>query len=163
MASSATITSRPVLSAMSLSKPFIRQPPPVRITPRSLMSAASSGGVLSRTYLMASTILEMDSSKHSIRLFAEISMVLGNPSTRFLPLTFIVISSSNAYTVPIRIFISSAILSPISMLCFFRMYLMIASSNLSPAILIERLVTMPPRDMTAISVVPPPISTTILP
>ena len=33
----------------------------------------------------------------------------------------------------------------------------------SPATLIESLTTIPPRDITATSVVPPPISTTIFP
>lgn len=48
--------------------------------------------------------------------------------------------------------------SPISALCLRRTYLMIASSNLSPAILIEVDSTMPPSEMTAMSVVPPPMS-----
>ena len=38
-----------------------------------------------------------------------------------------------------------------------------AVSNLSPPIFIESLTTAPPRDITAISVVPPPISITIFP
>ncbi|MNI34973.1 hypothetical protein D3C73_889830 [compost metagenome] len=38
-----------------------------------------------------------------------------------------------------------------------------ASSISSPAIRIDRLVTIPPKEITATSVVPPPISTTILP
>ena len=40
---------------------------------------------------------------------------------------------------------------------------MIALSSASPATRIEQLVTIPPSEITAISVVPPPISTTILP
>ena len=50
-----------------------------------------------------------------------------------------------------------------SALCLRRTYLMIASSNLSPAILIEVDSTMPPSEMTAMSVVPPPMSATRLP
>ena len=38
-----------------------------------------------------------------------------------------------------------------------------ASSKLSPATLIDVLTTFPPSEITAISVVPPPISTTMLP
>ena len=38
-----------------------------------------------------------------------------------------------------------------------------ASSNLSPPTRMDLLQTTPPKDITAISVVPPPISTTILP
>ena len=61
------------------------------------------------------------------------------------------------------IFKSSAVLSPIIVLYFFLIYLTIASSNLSPATFIEVLTTEPPKDITAISVVPPPISTTMFP
>ena len=67
------------------------------------------------------------------------------------------------YTQPIFIFKSSAVLSPIIILCFFLIYLTIYSSNLSPATFNDVLSTEPPNEITAISVVPPPISTTILP
>src|SRR5437899_11041209 len=40
---------------------------------------------------------------------------------------------------------------------------MIAASSSSPPMRIDRAVTMPPREMTATSVVPPPMSTTMLP
>ena len=43
------------------------------------------------------------------------------------------------------------------------MYLIIASSNLSPATLSDELTTEPPNEITAISVVPPPISIIIFP
>ena len=46
---------------------------------------------------------------------------------------------------------------------FFLIYLETYSSNLSPATFIDVLTTEPPSDITAISVVPPPISTTIFP
>ena len=61
------------------------------------------------------------------------------------------------------IFISSAVRSPISRLCFLRMYRTMASSILSPAHLMDSLTTELPREMTATSVVPPPISNTMLP
>ena len=61
------------------------------------------------------------------------------------------------------IFISSAVLSPITIFLFFFIYFIIASSNLSPAIFNERLFTEPPKDITAISAVPPPTSKIILP
>ena len=61
------------------------------------------------------------------------------------------------------IFKSSAVLSPIITLCFFFIYLTIASSNLSPATFKDSLTTEPPNEITAISVVPPPMSTTIFP
>ncbi len=40
---------------------------------------------------------------------------------------------------------------------------MIASSNSSPATRLDSLVTIPPREMTATSVVPPPMSTIMFP
>src|ERR1035437_4860322 len=43
------------------------------------------------------------------------------------------------------------------------MYAWISAVNPSPAILIDLLQTIPPRAITAISVVPPPISTTMQP
>ena len=61
------------------------------------------------------------------------------------------------------IFISSAVRSPIRRLCFFRIYRTKASSKSSPATLMDVLTTGPPREITAISAVPPPISTIILP
>ena len=45
----------PVSWLTSRSRPFKSAPPPVSIMPRSMMSAASSGGVCSRVSLMAST------------------------------------------------------------------------------------------------------------
>ena len=45
--------------------------------------------------------------------------VFGNPVTRFLPFTSNFSISARGYVVPILIFISSAVRSPISKLCFF--------------------------------------------
>ncbi len=64
---------------------------------------------------------------------------------------------------PISILRRSAVGSPIVTLYLFRTKLAIDSSNLSPAIRIERLDTIPPKEIVATSVVPPPISTTIEP
>ncbi len=65
--------------------------------------------------------------------------------------------------VPIAIFTSSAVRSPINTLYLRRTYWMIASSILSPPQRIELEVTMPESEITATSVVPPPMSTTMLP
>ena len=65
--------------------------------------------------------------------------------------------------VAIDIFSSSAVRSPMSTLYLRRMYLMMASSNLSPPVLMEADSTTPDREMTAISAVPPPMSTTMWP
>ena len=50
-----------------------------------------------------------------------------------------------------------------SRLCFLRIYRTMASSKSSPAILMDVFTTVPPREMTAISDVPPPMSTIIFP
>ena len=64
---------------------------------------------------------------------------------------------------PIAILTSSAVRSPIMRLYWRLMYCTMEESISSPPMRIERLVTMPPSEMTAISVVPPPMSTTMLP
>ena len=59
------------------------------------------------------------------------------------------------------IFSSSAVRSPMRTLCLRRMYFTTDSSNLSPATLMEADSTTPPKEITATSAVPPPMSTTI--
>jgi hypothetical protein len=61
---------------------------------------------------------------------------------------------------PIVSLIFSADCSPISRLWWRRMWFTIASSNSSPAMRSDVEQTMPARARTAISVVPPPMSTT---
>ena len=58
---------------------------------------------------------------------------------------------------------SSAVRSPSIRECSFFIQAMIDWSRSSPAVRIDRLVTMPPSEITATSVVPPPTSTTMLP
>ena len=95
------------------------------------------------------------------------SRILGSPEIMSLPLASIVtitsspFSSTSRQAVPMLIFSSSAVFSPIRSACLFLIYWIIASLNLSPAFLIEVLTTIPPRAMIAISVVPPPISAII--
>ena len=89
-------------------------------------------------------------------------MVLGIPETKSRPFTaisdvFIFIAEPTVFL------IFSLIPRPISSLCSFLNHCKTASSISSPAILIVSLVTTPFRDITAISVVPPPISTIMLP
>ena len=61
------------------------------------------------------------------------------------------------------ILISSAVRSPSISEYSFLTYWMIALSSSSPPTRMLWAVTMPPREMTATSVVPPPMSTTMLP
>ena len=58
------------------------------------------------------------------------------------------------------VFAFSAVFWPMIRLYFRRIYLMIASSKWVPASFTERIAETPPKDTTAMSVVPPPISTT---
>ena len=59
--------------------------------------------------------------------------------------------------------ISSAVRSPSVSEYSFLPKLMMAWSSSSPPTLIDCAVTMPPSEITATSVVPPPMSTTMLP
>ena len=98
------------------------------------------------------------SSKASIISVEVTVMSLGRPVSRQRPLISIVISSSGGKTQPMLIFISSAVRSPMSRLCLRRIYFTTASLNWSPATLMDALSTTPEREMTAISLVPPPMS-----
>ena len=64
---------------------------------------------------------------------------------------------------PISFLMSSAVRSPISRLYLRLMYWTIASSILSPPTRIDFDSTMPASEITATSVVPPPMSTIMLP
>ena len=64
---------------------------------------------------------------------------------------------------PSVILTSSAVRSPSMRPCSFFIQATIAVSRSSPAVRIDRLVTTPPSEITATSVVPPPTSTTMLP
>ncbi len=90
-------------------------------------------------------------------------ILLGNPDTKSLPLISVNNSSSNSIAVPISIFKVSAVFSPIINLYFSLIYLIIFSSKSLPATLNDSLTTIPPKEITAISAVPPPTSTIILP
>ena len=72
-------------------------------------------------------------------------------------------SSSIGHAEPIWILISSAVRSPMASENSFLTYCRTASSSSSPPTRTDWAVTMPPSEMTATSVVPPPMSTTMLP
>ena len=127
------------------------------------MSADNSGGVFSSTDFTLSTINDTGSINASLNSSVEITISSGKPVIKFLPFIVVVKSLDPLNTDPIVTFKSSAVFSPIRILYLFLTYLVIASSNLSPATLIDSLITTPPNEITAISVVPPPISTIIWP
>ena len=90
-------------------------------------------------------------------------MVLGRPVTESRPRISACSSSSSGHAEPRAIFTSSAVRSPSASEYSFLMKLMMASSSSSPPTRTDWLVTMPPSEMTATSVVPPPMSTIMLP
>ncbi|MBP1653789.1 MAG: hypothetical protein H6Q28_345 [Bacteroidetes bacterium] len=127
------------------------------------MSADSSGGVRSSVSFTASTIWETGSLRAS-RISTELaSVVFGIPLTRSRPLTLMVISSFSGIAEPTSHLIASPVRSPIRMLWFFLKNWMMALFISSPATRIDSSFTMPESAMTAISVVPPPMSTIMLP
>ena len=79
------------------------------------------------------------------------------------PRTSACTSSLSGNAEPTSSLISSAVCWPIRSLYSFLMWLMIASSISSPPTLRLCETTMPPREMTATSVVPPPTSTIMFP
>ena len=135
----------------------------MRTIPRSIKSADSSGGVLSKVAFTAFTIAVTGSSRAFRISSDETTIVLGNPVEISRPRISASGSSRNGYAEPIAIFISSAVRSP-SISEYSRLIqLMIAWSNSSPPTRIEPAETIPPIEITATSVVPPPISTTMFP
>src|SRR5918992_4073323 len=145
------------------SRPARRAPPPARTIPRSMMSAASSGGVLSSVDLIASMIWLTDSSI-ARRISSDVSTtVFGRPLRRSRPRTSACTSSASSHAEPISGFSSSAVWLPIRSLYSFLMWLMIASSISSPPTRMDCETTIPPSEMTATSVVPPPTSTIMFP
>ena len=82
---------------------------------------------------------------------------MSRPRTCMLPCAFSIEAE------PSVIFNSSAVRSPINKLYVLRTCCTIDSFNSSPPTRIERLFTIPPSEIVATSVVPPPISTIMLP
>ncbi|CCY72102.1 unknown [Clostridium sp. CAG:921] len=148
---------------MYLSIFFKLATPPDSIIPVSIISAASSGGVTSRVFFITLNISFKDIYIASLTSVVVTTIVSGKPVVKFLPfiLTFSSVIASVAD--PICFFTSSASPKPIITLNFFFINSTISLSSLSPAIFIEFETTIPPSDKTAISLVPPPISTIIAP
>jgi hypothetical protein len=114
--SSSTWIGSPVSWLSMSSRPRMSAPPPVITMPRSTMSDASSGGVISSARRTASTICWMGSWMAS-RISCECTRtVFGMPDTRSRPLTSISRSSPTGYAEPIVILICSAVGSPMSRL-----------------------------------------------
>src|SRR5215204_2852170 len=89
--------------------------------------------------------------------------VLGRPVMRSRPLISDDSSLASGKALPISILSCSAVCVPTVTLCSLWMWAEIAWSMSSPAIRIDDLVTIPPKEITATSLVPPPMSTTMDP
>ena len=127
------------------------------------MSAESSGGVRSSATRTAFKIVATHSLSASRISLSSIVTVRGTPSIRLRPFTSIVSGFSSGYAEPISILICSAVRSPTSRLYLRFKYCITASSISLPATRTDREYTIPLMEITAMSVVPPPISTTMFP
>ena len=123
------------------------------------MSAASSGGVRSSVVLIAAIIMPTDSSRAARTSSLVITCARGRPVVMSRPPTSAVNSSASGHADPSCNFTSSAVFSPISSENSLRNMATMASFNSSPATRAECAVTIPPMEITATSVVPPPMST----
>ncbi|MNN62833.1 hypothetical protein D3C81_1781650 [compost metagenome] len=119
---SATITGIPVSLANSLSRLRSSAPPPVNTIPRSIMSAANSGGHFSSVTFTASTIAPTVSLSASEISSDVMVSVFGSPVTRSRPRISIVSTFSRASAEPTSILSCSAVLSPIIKLYWRLMY-----------------------------------------
>ena len=156
-------TGNPVSSAIRASRSRSSAPPPVNTIPCSAISAASSGGDCSRAILTARMIASTGSSSAVMTSVLLRVNVRGTPSARWRPLTSISRCSLFTHTQPTSCFMRSAVASPMRQPNRRRTCATIASSKRSPPTRIESLYTTPLSEIRAISVVPPPISTTMQP
>ena len=92
-----------------------------------------------------------------------ISMARGSPRRESLPFKRKLRSTFGSLAQAIASLQDFAIALPMMRPCFLRTYLMISSSIALPAVLMVLLTDIPPSDITAISIVPAPMSTTIQP
>src|ERR687894_1106074 len=157
--SSAMCTGTPV-SLLNRSSSCLRSaPPPTSTIPLTITSEANSGGVRSRVFWTAATIASTGPWIASRTSSLVITTVLGKPVTRSRPLISADFSSGSGKELPSSILSCSAVCVPTDTLYSLWMYAEMAWSISSPAILMEDLVTIPPRETTATSVVPPQTST----
>ena len=137
--------------------------PPDKIIPRSMMSAANSGGVTLKTDWIWFTMSTRCGLMAPAVSSDVIIMSLGRPDDTSLPRTLISRTFFVCMAVPTPILMFSAVDSPMKSPYFFFTYSAIDRSNSVPAMRKDDHATMPPKEITATSVVPPPIFTTMLP
>ena len=131
--------------------------------PRCITSSSSSDGVASSVERTARMMSMSTPDRASRTCAVDISTVFGSPVMRSRPRTTNDLSSTRGKAEPIAILMSSAVLSPIRSPIVRRTYCTIASSISSPPTRADVAATTPPSEMTATSVVPPPMSTIIDP
>src|SRR3989344_890989 len=130
--------------------------------PRCIMSDTSSGGVSSMTSLVAEISALTDFIRASLMSESVTITSRGSPVIISRPLIAASNPSPFLITEPMDIFTSSAVFSPSNNLNSSLAYWIMSWLSLSPAILIFLAETIPPKEITAISVVPPPISTIMI-
>src|SRR3989338_8593931 len=128
-----------------------------------MTSESISGCVVSNTSFIDST---SSSIEWPIALRTSWSVTLisrGSPVTKSRPRTMYSSVILPGAMEAMAIFVSSALLSPMSILNSLRTWPTISVLNLSPAMRTLREFTKPPSAITPMSVVPPPMSMTMLP
>src|SRR3989344_1207953 len=161
--SGATYTGTPSICERSSGRPRSIAPPPKTVTPRSRTSERSSGGVRSITSFIASIRLSSDGASASRTWLSVRRTSRGRPVARSRPRIGRTSSSSSGSTAPMAIFVSSAVFSPMASWNSLRTKSMMFSLKRSPATCELLLATVPPRAIMAMSVVPAPMSSTMVP
>ena len=123
----------------------------------------SSGGAFERQRTTESTIAWTTSSIDARTSSGESVTVLGRPETRSRPRTSAWASSGVGAAEPMATLISSAVRSPMAMPYSLRTYSWMAASRSKLPTRTASSATMPPSEITAVSLVPPPMSITIEP
>src|SRR5512142_1010018 len=126
--------------------------------PFSMTSAESSGGVTFSTSLSAAMSPSSSCWMASVTSSDVTAMMRGRPVTMSRPFTSIASFSLRYMAEPMVILMSSAVRSPMARPYLRRMNSWMAASNLLPPMRTDADDTMPPSEMTAASMVPPPMS-----
>ena len=127
------------------------------------MSASTSGGVCSNTSLTVSTIVSTCPDTASRTSASVITTSRGKPVTASRPRATSSLTDSEWVIEASAILASSAVFSPTWTLNWSRMYDIIEELRWSPATRRFRDTTKPFSEITAMSVVPPPMSIIMLP
>ena len=139
------------------------EPPPTSMMPLLRISPRSSGCVLMKAPLMAAR-MSLTGPASASRISSEVTSTMrGRSETTSEPRISITYSSPMSIALPMVHLTDSAVGLPMLRLWVRFTCSMIASSILSPPVRTAVHLAMPKREMMATSVVPPPMSTIMLP